>query len=268
MSVQPTDHSRKRLGLLAGSSFPFFGFLYAALFGAFGTESPFFPSFLAMRGLSASEIGSVLAAGTLVRIVSGPLVGMAADLFGTRRILALAAALAGAIILLYLAGTSFWSLLLVCMLHSVAITPLNPLADALALPASVREGVFPYGWVRGVGSASFVFGRRLLMRISCDVVIRLSRSKATRPAGASITRTRRRSCGSAVLSTRPSAIMRSIIFVSVVGSKSACAASSPMGSASRTANASSTRNCSIGIRSSRRRSCSSSSSCLFALAIR
>ena len=83
---------------------------------------------------------------------------MAADLLGTRRVLATAAAFAGAIMLLYLASTSFWPLLLVCMVHSFAITPLNPLADALALPASVREGVFPYGWVRGVGSASFVVG--------------------------------------------------------------------------------------------------------------
>jgi PPP family 3-phenylpropionic acid transporter len=146
------------LRALARSSFPFFALLYAALFGAFGTESPFFPSFLALRGLSASQIGIALAAGTLVRLVSGPLAGMAADLFGTRRVLAIAAAAAGAIMLLYLVGTSFWLLLLVCMVHSLAITPLNPLADALALPASVREGVFPYGWVRGVGSASFVVG--------------------------------------------------------------------------------------------------------------
>ena len=175
MTARPVDHSRGRLSRLARSSLPFFGVLYAALFGAFGTESPFFPSFLAARGLSASEIGSVLAAGTVVRLVSGPLVGMAADVLGTRRILALAAALAGAIILLYLTGTSFWPLLLVCMLHSVAITPLNPLADALALPASVREDVFPYGWVRGIGSASFVVGTLasglLVARFGLDAII-------------------------------------------------------------------------------------------------
>ena len=149
---------QQRLRKLIGSSFPFFALLYAALFGAFGTESPFFPSFLAQRDLSPAEIGMVLAAGTLVRLTSGPLAGMAADLFGTKRILAIAAGLAGMIILLYLTGASFWPLLFVCMLHSVAITPMNPLADALALPASVREGVFSYGWVRGVGSASFVVG--------------------------------------------------------------------------------------------------------------
>ena len=166
---------QQRLRKLIGSSFPFFALLYAALFGAFGTESPFFPSFLAQRDLSPAEIGMVLAAGTLVRLTSGPLAGMAADLFGTKRILAIAAGLAGMIILLYLAGASFWQLLLVCMLHSVAITPLNPLADALALPASVREGVFSYGWVRGVGSASFVVGTLasgvLVARFGLDSII-------------------------------------------------------------------------------------------------
>ncbi len=163
------------LGVLARSSFPLFALLYAALFGAFGTESPFFPSFLGGRGLSASQIGAALAAGTLVRLVCGPLAGMAADLFGTRRILAIAAALAGTIILLFLVGTGFWPLLLLCMLHSVAITPLNPLADALALPASIREGVFSYGWVRGIGSASFVVGTLvsglLVARFGLDSII-------------------------------------------------------------------------------------------------
>ena len=166
---------QQRLRKLIGSSFPFLALLYTALFGAFGTESPFFPSFLAERDLSPAEIGMVLAAGTLVRLTSGPFAGMAADLFGTKRILAISAGLAGMIILLYLAGASFWPLLFVCMLHSVAITPLNPLADALALPASVREGVFSYGWVRGVGSASFVVGTLasgvLVARFGLDSII-------------------------------------------------------------------------------------------------
>jgi MFS transporter, PPP family, 3-phenylpropionic acid transporter len=165
----------ERLSTLIGSSFPSFAMLYAALFGAFGTESPFFPSFLAERGLSPTEIAAALAAGTMVRLTSGPLAGMAADLFGTKRILALAAALAGAIILLYIPGASFWPLLLVCMAHSIAITPLNPLADALALPASIKEGVFSYGAVRGVGSASFVVGTMasgfLVARYGLDSII-------------------------------------------------------------------------------------------------
>ena len=170
-----TRSSHRRFHVLARSSFPLFAILYAALFGAFGTESPFFPSFLGVRGLSATQIGAVLAAGTCVRLSTGPIAGLAADLFGTRRILAIALASAGAIILLNLVVTGFWPLLLVCMVHSIATAPLNPLADALSLPASEKEGVFPYSWVRGVGSASYVLGTLasgvLVARFGIDSII-------------------------------------------------------------------------------------------------
>ena len=150
-----------RVAGLARSSFPFLALLYAALFCAFGTESPFLPSFLSSRGLSASEIGLALSAGTLVRLTAGPLLGLAADRVGTRLVLALAALGAGTVGTLYLAAARFEPLLAVSMLHSLATASLTPLADALALAASAREGTFAYGWVRGVGSASFVLGTLL-----------------------------------------------------------------------------------------------------------
>ena len=146
------------LGSLARSSFPWLAILYAALFCAFGTESPFFPSFLASRSLSTAEIGLVLSVGTVARLTTGPLLGMTADRFGTRLVLALAAICAGAIGFCYVNAAHFWPLLAVLVFHSIATGPLNPLADALALAASARETIFSYGWVRGVGSASFVLG--------------------------------------------------------------------------------------------------------------
>ncbi len=147
-----------RVAVLAQSSFPFLALLYAALFCAFGIESPFLPSFLSERGLSAPEIGLALSAGTLVRLSAGPLLGLAADRFGTRLVLGLATIGAGTIGSLYLAAWRFDTLLAISMLHSLATASLTPLADALALAASAREGAYPYGWVRGVGSASFILG--------------------------------------------------------------------------------------------------------------
>ncbi len=44
-----------------------FAILYAALFTAFGSASPFLPAFLAERGLGPEELGIVLGAGTAVR---------------------------------------------------------------------------------------------------------------------------------------------------------------------------------------------------------
>ncbi|MBZ6414494.1 MAG UNVERIFIED_CONTAM: MFS transporter [Methylobacterium ajmalii] len=141
------------------SSFPAFVLLQGALYAAYGTESPFLPSFLGERGLSPSEIGLVLAAGTLMRLAAGPVAGHLADRHdATRAVLGVAAAASGLIAFAYLAGYGFWPLLAVSVLHAGAIAALAPLADALALAAAKREGTFSYGWVRGAGSTAFVLG--------------------------------------------------------------------------------------------------------------
>ena len=58
---------------------PRFLALYAGLFAAFGVASPFLPGLLKQDGLAASAIGIVLAAGTAIRLLAGPLGGRAAD---------------------------------------------------------------------------------------------------------------------------------------------------------------------------------------------
>lgn len=155
MTAEAADDTWARL---RSSSFPLFAFLYLALFTAFGTESPFFPSFLAGRGLTPADIGTVLAAGTVVRLSTGPVLGVAADRIGIRFVLALAALGSGTIILLYLGATGFWALLAISMTHAIVIAPLNPLADALCVAAGARDDAFSYGWVRGIGSGGFIVG--------------------------------------------------------------------------------------------------------------
>ena len=49
--------------------------LYAALYAAFGVASPFWPRFFETRALSPQEIGIVLAAAMLTRLLAGPIVG-------------------------------------------------------------------------------------------------------------------------------------------------------------------------------------------------
>ena len=144
--------------VLSGS-FPAFVLLQGSLYAAYGTESPFLPSFLGEQGLSASKIGGVLAAGTLIRLAAGPMAGHLADRYdATRAVLGIAAIAAGMISFAYLLGHGFWPLLAISMAHATAIAALAPLADALALGAAEREGRFSYGWVRGAGSAAFVLG--------------------------------------------------------------------------------------------------------------
>ena len=104
----------------------------------------------------------MLAAGTVVRIVAGPMLGRFADHVATRRlVLAIAAALAGIIGSFYLLAWGLVPLLLVCMAHSAAEATLAPLSDALAVSASMVRRGFQYGWVRGTGSAAFVGGTLL-----------------------------------------------------------------------------------------------------------
>jgi hypothetical protein len=52
---------------------------YALLYSAFGVQSPFVPALLGERGLPAEDIGLVLAAAMVVRVLVGPLVSHAAD---------------------------------------------------------------------------------------------------------------------------------------------------------------------------------------------
>jgi PPP family 3-phenylpropionic acid transporter len=140
--------------------------LYAALYGAFGVSSPFFPAFLESGGLQPEQLGMLLGFATAVRLVSGPLMGRLADiLHALRAELAICAVLAAIAALLYLPSHTSWSLVLISLFQAAVLAPLPILADALALgaarPRAAAGGGFEYGWVRGAGSAAFIVGALL-----------------------------------------------------------------------------------------------------------
>jgi MFS transporter, PPP family, 3-phenylpropionic acid transporter len=164
------------------SALPRFLALYAALFAAFGVASPFFAAFLAGRALQPEAIGVVLAAGTALRLVAGPLGARLADRLGAPRLVLVGfAAAASGVAFLYLPAQGFWLLLLVSLAHASVLAPINPIADALALEAAMG-GVscrrFEYGWVRGAGSAAFILGTLLagpaVGRFGLDAIIWLN----------------------------------------------------------------------------------------------
>jgi MFS transporter, PPP family, 3-phenylpropionic acid transporter len=142
-------------------TFPRFLALYGALFAAFGVASPFFAAFLASRGLSAEAIGLVLAAGTAIRLLAGPIGGRLADRLALPRLVLMGyAAAASCMAFLYLPASGIWPLLAVSIVHAAVLAPLTPIADALTLQAAAG-GRFQYGWVRGAGSAAFILGTLL-----------------------------------------------------------------------------------------------------------
>ena len=141
-----------------------FVLLYGMLYCSFGLSSPFLPEFLTTRGVGAEWLGFLLGAGTAVRLLSAPLAGRLADVFGVFRLeLALFALAAAAASLLYLPTHNFWLLAFVNLTQAAMLAPLVPLADALALSWSRsttrgNSGAFEYGWVRGMGSVAFIVG--------------------------------------------------------------------------------------------------------------
>jgi MFS transporter, PPP family, 3-phenylpropionic acid transporter len=136
--------------------------LYAGLYAAFGVASPFWPRFFETRALSAQEIGIVLAAAMLTRLLAGPTVGMFADRVASLRFalaicIALAAASAAALSLAY----SFAVLLFIAVIQAASLAPTTSLADALSVNAArpqLAGKEFEYGWIRGSGSLAFIFG--------------------------------------------------------------------------------------------------------------
>src|ERR1700728_2533135 len=89
-------------------SFDRFLLLYGAMFAAFGVASPFLPALLHERGLGPSEIGAVLAAGTAVRLITGPVISRLADRLGQhRRILTVFLAMAAVIAFGYYLPAAF-----------------------------------------------------------------------------------------------------------------------------------------------------------------
>ena len=140
--------------------------LYGALYAAYGAESPFLPAYMRSKALTPADIGLVFGAGTLVRLVAGPLFGRLADrLQATRGLLVACAAASAAVALGYTQASRFSVFLLISVAHSFVSAPLAPMADSLALASGRGGASFDYGWVRGAGSAAFIAGTLLTGRL-------------------------------------------------------------------------------------------------------
>jgi MFS transporter, PPP family, 3-phenylpropionic acid transporter len=140
--------------------------LYAALYGAFGVASPYWPKFLETRDLSAPQIALIFGAALLIRLISGPLVGALADLLTAPRVaLASCAGLAAGAALFLLGAHTFWSLLILVLVQAAALAPTTSIADALSVNranAPIAGSRFEYGWIRGAGSAAFALGTLIM----------------------------------------------------------------------------------------------------------
>lgn len=129
---------------------------YTAIFAVVGVQLPFWPVFLAGRGIDATEIGLLLAVPLIVKLVANPAAGIIADRLGSRRLLMAglgAAALAAYGLFAFARG--FWPLIGVTLLAATAFSPLLPLGENLAVRISHERGL-NYGRLRLWGSLAFI----------------------------------------------------------------------------------------------------------------
>ena len=131
---------------------------YAALFILPGIQMPFFPVWLAARGLDAKMIGIVLAVPMVARVVAIPIVTRAADRRDAVRTALVMACLASVVgyALVGLSGGAL-AILVAYALTSLAATPVMPLSETYALRGLSARGR-AYGPVRLWGSFAFIVG--------------------------------------------------------------------------------------------------------------
>ena len=132
------------------------GLFYAAAFLVVGVQTPFWPVWLAGRGLDAQQIALLFAAGIWAKVIATPLIGGLADRLGHRRVVM--TVLASLACLGYAAlwpAWGFWGLLWLNLVAGVAQSALMPLGDSITL-AAVRVGGLDYGRIRVWGSFTFI----------------------------------------------------------------------------------------------------------------
>lgn len=134
------------------------GVFYAAVFLVGGIQLPFWPVWLAGRGLDARQIAIVFAAAIWAKVAATPAIGALCDRLGSRRaVMVLLALLACG----FYAGLwpvwGFGLLLGFNLAAGAAQSALLPLGDSIAV-AAVREEDLDYGRVRVWGSIAFIAG--------------------------------------------------------------------------------------------------------------
>ena len=129
---------------------------FAAIFLLIGCHLPYFPVWLDARGLSAEQIGVVLAAPLAVRIFLTPFIAFGADRIGNRRLMLILLAWGAlASFLLFLAAGKFLTIVTVAIIAAVFWTSIMPITEAVAMDGVRRAGL-DYGRMRLWGSLTFI----------------------------------------------------------------------------------------------------------------
>lgn len=204
--------------------------LYAAIFITGGFQLPFFPVWLKAKGLDAGEIGLVLAAPMIVRVLAIPVATRVADRRDALRE-AIVAASCLSVFGYMLVGVAdgFLAIIAAFALASIVYTPIMPLTETYALKGLAARGR-AYGPVRLWGSAAFIGGtflagfaadvmpaRNLIWPILAGMAIMALSALMLAPLGAAGARAER--------PPPPKALLRDPVFLAVLAAASLIQAS-------------------------------------------
>ena len=132
--------------------------MHGAVFMTIGVYLPFWPLWLSSRGLSAEEIGLLLALGTWVKVISNPVIAQAADRTGRAKATLVGCAIMALMIFsAFFLTEGFWAILTVLVLVNIFHPALIPLTESQTL-AAAGAGRLDYGRVRLCGSLTFMLG--------------------------------------------------------------------------------------------------------------
>ena len=135
--------------------------LYFAYYGSAGAWFPFLNVYLQQIGLSGLQIGTLAGIRPAVILLSQPLWGVVADLWGRRRTLLLTTLLAAVAVLGFSWRGGFWFLSGWSVLYALSSNPVGPLIDSLVLDYLEREDDLSYGRLRmwgAIGWAVVAYG--------------------------------------------------------------------------------------------------------------
>jgi len=140
--------------------------LYFMYYGSSAAWFPFFNVYLQQIGLSGLQIGALAGLRPAVTVVSQPLWGVVADLWGRRRTLLLTALLGAVAVLGFSWRGGFWFFAGWSVVYAFLSNPTGPLIDSLALDYLEREQDLSYGHLRMWGAIgwavlAYVAGRAI-----------------------------------------------------------------------------------------------------------
>ncbi len=136
---------------------------FGGMFLVIGIMMPFWPVWLSHKGLNPSEIGLVLAAGSIVRVFISPAVASISDRLGEKKrpiiILTISAFL---MFLPFALLDDFVPILMLQACFASLLGPLMPLSDSLSMIGVKKHGI-DYGRVR-LSGVTDVYPRRIRCR--------------------------------------------------------------------------------------------------------